>query len=99
VTIISLIELLPFHQISNIEIERIRLLRQESRENCLSYARSPSYDDDLLLQGLSGAPAGTISSWDAFEPGSPDRESGILSASLQTGLYYRSKRLGKISVS
>src|SRR6266571_244545 len=34
-----------------------------------------------------------------FEPGSPDRESGILSASLETGLYYRSRRSEKISLS
>jgi len=43
-----------------------------------------------------GAPAGTFSfpQEEAFEPGSPDRESGILSASnvlLRTGLYYRSR--------
>ncbi len=34
-----------------------------------------------------------------FEPGSPDRESGILSASQQTGLYYRSNRSEKICLS
>src|SRR5437899_3790811 len=44
-----------------------------------------------------GAPAGTFSfPWkEAFEPGPPDRESGILSSSnvlLRTGLYYRTRR-------
>ena len=34
----------------------------------------------ILGKVCSGAPAGTLRPREAFEPGSPDRESGILSA-------------------
>jgi len=34
----------------------------------------------ILADDCSGAPAGTLRPMEAFEPGSPDRESGILSA-------------------
>src|SRR5207247_5897838 len=53
----------------------------------------------ILAKDCSGAPAGTLRPLEAFEPGSPDRESGILSAIVQTGLYYRSRRSGKMCFS
>ena len=53
----------------------------------------------VLGQSQTAQSANNLVLRPGFEPGSPDRESGILSAIVQTGLYYRSRRSGKMCFS
>src|SRR5207245_10343507 len=63
---------------------------KQEKVNPLSFASNlarivlptPGVPVTMIIMGkvCSGAPAGTLRPMEAFEPGSPDRESGILSA-------------------